>query len=304
MSETSTTYRAKVIVGIDGSEAATHALEWALAEARLHATTLEVIHVWAPPVPISALGARLNPIDPALYEHAANATLEEARRVLPTRDPETAVHVDHHLIRGHAATVLLERSKEAGLLVVGSRGRGGFVGLLVGSVSQHCAEHATRPVAVIRPSVSTATGGGVVVGVDGSGGSWRALRWAFDEAALRNTRLSVVHAWSMPTVVEPSVLVTLPPWSRDYAAHSVDLLHEMVDGMVGRGPQPSSIDLLPIEDRAARALLHCSRDAELLVVGSRGRGGFAGLLLGSVSHQCLHHAGCPIVIVPDPSRLH
>jgi nucleotide-binding universal stress UspA family protein len=302
MSDEAIGQRTKLVVGVDGSDGANHALEWAVAEARLRSSMLEVVHAWAPPVPISELGARLNPIDPAFYEHIAHDTLDDAGRAVAAFDPSSEVHVESLLVRGNVPTVLLERSVDADLLVVGNRGRGGFVGLLLGSVSQHCVEQSTRPVAVIRPQPSTVTGGGVVVGVDGSQGSWRALRWALDEAALRQTRLSVVHAWSPPAAVQPAVLVTMPPWSMDYYARSESLLHEMVDGMVTRGPQPSSIDLLPIEDRPARALIQCSRGAELLVVGSRGRGGFAGLLLGSVSQQCLHHATCATVVVPDPAR--
>jgi nucleotide-binding universal stress UspA family protein len=299
MSTQSTPHGATIVVGIDGSDGATRALGWAVAEAGMRTATLEVVHSWAPPVPISSIGARVNPIDSALYEREANATLEESVRAIATFDPDGAVCIESRLVRGYASTVLLDRLDDADLLVVGSRGRGGFAGLLLGSVSQRCVEQARRPVAVIR-SEEPITGKGVVVGVDGSEGSWHALQWAFDEAALRGTLLSVVHAWPPPLVAQPVGVVVRHSSSVDYAAHGERLLHAMVDELAARGPQqPAGISLLPIEERPASALLECSRSADVLVVGSRGRGGFMGLLLGSVSQQCVHHATCAVVVVPS-----
>jgi nucleotide-binding universal stress UspA family protein len=298
MSTQPTPHRAVIVVGIDGSEGSDRALEWATAEASLRKATLEVVHAWAPPVPISSIGARVNPIDPHLYEHEAREILDESVAATSKFDPAGLVHVESRLARGYTSTVLLDRLKDADLLVVGSRGRGGFGGLLLGSVSQRCVENATRPVAIIR-SGESAAGKAVVVGVDGSEGSWQALRWAFDEAALRRTPLSVVHAWAPPGVSQPISVVLRHPSTVDYVAHGRKLLHAMVDGLIARGPQrPTAIDLLPIEEQPARALLDCSHGAGLLVVGSRGRGGFMGLLLGSVSQQCVHHASCAVVVVP------
>lgn len=140
----------------------------------------------------------------------------------------------------------------------------------------------------------------VVVGVDGSEGSVAALRWAMGEAQFRRARLEIIHAWQYPSVggeltgmypVDEGAFVT--------AAHR--LLDETIEAA---GPPP---DGLVMERSAPRghevgALLEAAEDADLLVVGSRGRGGFAALLLGSVSQQCVYHAPCPVVVVPARAR--
>jgi nucleotide-binding universal stress UspA family protein len=136
----------------------------------------------------------------------------------------------------------------------------------------------------------------VVVGVDGSEGSARALRWAADEARLRGARLEIVHAWAVPFMGEvpttPDLDAELEAGARttlEEAMAAVDLQGLEVDGRIERGP-------------AAVVLVELAKGADLLVMGSRGRGGFTGLLLGSVSQQCAHHASCPIVIVPPADR--
>jgi len=124
---------------------------------------------------------------------------------------------------------------------------------------------------------------------------------AIDEAAARGVRLSVVHAWWTPYPIPPGGLGLAPDDPKRFVEQSQELLHEMVDGAVARAERrPADIELLPIEEPAAPALLDRAKDAALLVVGSRGRGGFAGLLLGSTSQQCVHHATCAVVVVPQP----
>ena len=151
--------------------------------------------------------------------------------------------------------------------------------------------------------------GKMVVGVDGSPGAHEALLWALAEARLRGAKLHIVHAWKVPMIEalpEPWVIGLTPP------GPSVEEVHERLRG--------AAKDVLDSSIRAAQAqpgveierelheghtvtvLLTAARDAELLVVGARGRGGFAGLLLGSVSHQCADHAPCPLAIVPTPAE--
>jgi nucleotide-binding universal stress UspA family protein len=180
------------------------------------------------------------------------------------------------------------------LLVIGDRGLGGFGSLLLGSVALHTTAHAACPVLVVRgPHRST---GPVVVGVDGSAGSATAVGFAIEEASRRKTDLLAVHAWgifqavsqkdTMPPAYEPEVL-------RDEEQR---VLSESLAGWAERYPEVTVRQDLAHE-RPAAALIARSQTAQLVVTGARGRGGFAGLLLGSVSQTVMHHAGCPVVVV-------
>ena len=291
----------RIVVGTDGSEHARHALRWALLEARLRAARLTVVHAWSPPLPMSSFGPMLTPIDLSEFEQVAKGVLEAdiADALETTGVPESTI--DPLLVRGYAPTALLQQATDADLLVVGSRGRGGFRGLLTGSVSHHCANHAPGPVAVVRFEAPLPDDGDVIVGVDGSRGSMAALRFGLQEAAVRHARLVVAHAW---WVEHPgSADSTLPFFTVDrseYRARSLELMREMVEEASAESKdQPLDVELLPLEDAAANALIALTVKAGLLVVGSRGHGGFAGLLVGSVSHQCVQHAHTAVVVVPD-----
>jgi nucleotide-binding universal stress UspA family protein len=154
------------------------------------------------------------------------------------------------------------------------------------------------------PSMSAGT---IVVGVDGSEASKEALRWAAAEARLRGARLRVVHAWTVPLSIaapEPSVLghPMLPGPSVEevraaLAERAERVLDDAVAGLEGVEVEPELVEGTP-----AHALVRAAEGADLVVVGSRGLGGFKGLLLGSVSQQCTHHAPCPVVIVPPARR--
>jgi nucleotide-binding universal stress UspA family protein len=137
--------------------------------------------------------------------------------------------------------------------------------------------------------------GDVVVGIDGSKGSDIALEWAAAEAELRNATLVVIHAW-MPSFVPEA------GWGYVEVDSLRDAARDLVDETVASVGNHTSVTIEGefVRDMPAHALIERSKDAALLVVGSRGRGGFTGLLLGSVSHQVLHHAHCPVVVVPTP----
>ena len=130
----------------------------------------------------------------------------------------------------------------------------------------------------------------IVVGIDGSDGSRRALEWAIDESRLRQSTLLVVHAWQAPF---GPTWGTLGEDTERYEANAQRLLDDTVADAVTDIP----IDKLLVNGSAASAIVEASRDATLVVIGSRGRGGFAGLLLGSVSQQVAQHAECPVVLV-------
>lgn len=290
--------RRRIVVGVDGSDEARHALAWARDEAVLRGTALRVVHAWSPPPPVTEISAMASPGDDELYEKLAQEVLIDACTTMSADSP-ASLTIESSAVRGYPSSVLLDEAAEADLLVVGSRGRGGFAGLLLGSVSHQCVHHADGPVAVVPMSAPAPGRGDVVVGVDGSEGSWMALRWAVDEAAIRGARLAVVHAWTTLYPMPPGGIAVAPIHRREFVEQSERLLQEMVDGTVARAERPPpDIELLPVEEPPAPALLHRAEGAGLLVVGGRGRGGFAALVLGSVSQQCLHHATCAVVVVP------
>ena len=136
----------------------------------------------------------------------------------------------------------------------------------------------------------------IVVGVDGSHGSNRALQWAADEAAVRGAELIVVHAWQFP----PAAYVPYTPASSMTNGMMAEASEKLIAEAEASIEMPRGLRVrhVVVEGPAAPALLGQAADADLLVVGTRGRGGFAGLLLGSVSQQCAHHATCPVVIIP------
>lgn len=292
----------RIVVGTDGSEHARHAVRWAVKEAQLRDAHLSVVLVWSPPGAMSSMGPLTAPIDLSEWEQSAKEALEadvaDAAAAMPEPDLDTAV------VRGYPSQVLLDRASDADLLVVGSRGRGGFRGLLLGSVSQHCATHADVPVAVVRFQSPLPDNRDVIVGVDGSEGSAAALRFAILEAARRQAHLVVANGWwvdSPRSTQDALPFITLD--RREFRDHSRELMERMLeDASTALGREVSDVELRPFEESPTQALVRLTDKAGLLVVGSRGRGGLKGLLLGSVSQQCLQHAYATVVVVPPPAR--
>ncbi|HEX4821732.1 MAG TPA: universal stress protein [Acidimicrobiales bacterium] len=295
--------RDAVVVGVDGSETGRYALRWAIEEARLRNAELTVVHAWATPTPAVLVGSVVLDGDPTVYEEGAASILDDdVTRVLETtRAPEKGL--ERRVVQGYAPAVLMTQSSDAGLLVVGSRGQGGFAGLLTGSVSEHCITHPTTPVAVVREDAALPGSSDVVVGVDGSSGSHAALQFAMREAAVRGARLVVVHGWwvgfpGSPRDASPYLEVD----RKAIKGRAVAMIQGMLDVARAAAPQTDvEVEVLAMDMAPTTALLKCATEAGLLVVGSRGRGGLAGMLLGSVSRQCVHHAGCAVVVVPSAS---
>jgi nucleotide-binding universal stress UspA family protein len=201
---------------------------------------------------------------------------------------------------------LLQVARDADILAIGARGYGGFAGRLLGSVARQCARHADCPVAVVPARPTTAADvhwgeegfqGRIVVGIDGSPGSRAALTWALREAAAHSARVQVVHAWHPPYVSGLDGAKALPIGLPEEAASQI--LDEALAG-VGAHALPVPIARVTACGSAAQTLIRLAEGAELLVVGSRGLGSVASLVVGSVSQQCAHGAPCPVVIVPPP----
>jgi nucleotide-binding universal stress UspA family protein len=231
--------------------------------------------------------------DPDYNADVARHTLAAAVKRAVGKD--AAASIDQQVVCDLAARALLEQSATADLLVVGARGLGGFKSLLLGSVSTQCLHHARCPVTVVRPGTDPVrhVTERIVVGIDGSPTAQRALRWALDLARQDHAEVEVVHAWQPAVIGGPltPVLVDAKVWN-DAAERTLDqtIAAEDTTGVhLARTLSCGS---------AAAALIDAAHDADLVVVGSRGRGGFTGMLLGSVSHQVAHHAPCPLVVVP------
>ncbi|MGA8114005.1 MAG: universal stress protein [Actinocatenispora sp.] len=286
--------QAPILVGVDGSEFSDNAIRWAAREAVLRDRPLRVVHafVWPMlnvplgPPPGAPTGAGLRATADRLVTEAAALAREEA----------PSIQVETDVVSGAAAAVLIGAAQDAVLLVVGCRGMGGLSGLLVGSVGVQTATYAPCPVAVVRgPRPSSTRPRPVVVGVDGSPASTAAVGVAFEEADLRHRDLAVLHAWTNPIPAEPGDM--LPPvYDVDsVAAEEGVVLAESIAGWRDKFPDVR-VDERVVHQRPRHALVAASNEAELLIVGARGRGGFRGLLLGSVSQHVMHHAECPVMI--------
>lgn len=287
--------QSRIVVGVDGSPASLRALHWAAAEAARRESGLDVVHAWLTPYPLGPADVFT---DPTPFETRGWEIINRAIASLAPHE-HAPFDVRPVLVEDHAGKALLRAAESAELLVVGSRGRGGFSGLLLGSVSHHCVHHASCPVAVIPHAwTSSDHHGRVVVGVDGSDESCGALHWAIAAAALRHADLDIVHAYDYMAVVMP--LGMAPGIDREtLEKESRKLLEQTVEPALRAAAQrPVDVTLIPKAASAARALLDTALGADLLVVGSRGQGGLRGLVLGSVSQQCVQHATCPIVVVP------
>lgn len=282
-----------IVVGVDESEGAAAALRWAVAEAGLRACRVTAVMCWGFIDQHHAPG-RPTEFDPSYDEAAARQALDD---IITAVVPDPGLPIDRRVVNDLATRGLLSSAADADLLVVGARGVGGFAALLLGSVSQHCLHHATIPVAVIRASdPHEDRPARFVVGVDGSEPAERALRWAVAEAHLHHATVEVVHGWSLPAIAMPYFpdLACL-----ERAAGAV--LDRAVESVADLDP--------PIVRRleyggAGAVLLDAAEGADLVVVGSRGLGGFKELLLGSVSHQLATHAPCPVVVIPQPDGHH
>ena len=290
----------RIVVGFDGSEPATAALDRSLTLAEAVGASVEVVTSWRWPLTWSTLPVA-NTWSPL---HDAEEIRQHAVEVLERRALRS-VEVTTRTVEGGAADVLLGAAEDADLLVVGSRGRGGFRGLLLGSVSAACIQHAPCPVLVHRGDETSGRTGGIggtggtggtdaiVVGVDGSPESGRALRFAVSLARDLRWDVRTITTWQWPDALNRDE----PPfdhWSperdaRATASSALDAAEDLVDDDV-------RVTSELVEGSPAAVLLDASRDAALLVLGSRGLGGFRGLLVGSVGQECAQHAACPVVV--------
>ncbi|GGG25689.1 universal stress protein [Rhodococcoides trifolii] len=288
------------VVGIDGSASALDAVRWATIDAELHNSDLVIMSSVKNPTDVRDVGVPESYYDD-LYTDTARA-LAEARSVAErTVGVRSAISIQTEPAEVGAIPSLLEWSKSARVIVLGCRGLGALGRGMLGSVSSSVAMHAHCPVAVIRTYTELSSrftpAKSVVVGTDGSPGAADAVLAAFEEASLRDAAVTVVHAWA------DGDLSVGPPsrsagWSRGKAGAEA-FLDEVLFGPTASYPQVS-VRRVVVRDRPAAALLDHGQAAQLIVVGSHGRGGFGGMLLGSVSRTVLHAAPCPVMVYRTP----
>lgn len=277
-----------VVVGIDTGDQDRALLGWAAEEAVTRKAPLLVCHLreWSdthhPP--------QLLTEEPAAEPTAAEQRLRAAADMVRSWHPELAVSAALGL--GNPVPPLLRLSERARMLVVGSRGSGGFAGLRLGSVSAHLAAHARCPVAVVRPP-SAVGATDAVVGVDGWPDAELPVRLAAEEAGRLGGKLILVHSYRLPPPAEYGPNAGIDEPHRRVAAEAV--VDRAAEALRTAG---ADLDIEPraVHGGAAPALLEAAAHAAALVVGARGIGGFAGLLLGSVSQQVLRHAPCTVVV--------
>lgn len=286
----------RIVVGYDGSDQAQAAVDWAAAEARQRRLPLTIVHAVLPPVNASAFGPGLPvPLD------ALDEVMGHARReldTLATRSELTGLEIAIQVEIGSAAGVLIEASQTAAMVVLGSRGRGGFAGLLLGSTGDQVAAHAQCPAVIVR-GAQPAHAKAVVVGVDGSPIGDQALHFAFATASERGWTIIAVHAWEVPTydlITIPGAPV--PVAMRDIGDDEVRLVSEALAGLRADYPEVEVVERV-VRAAAATAIIDAvDPSVGMIVVGSGGHGQLAGIVLGSTSRAVLHRASLPVVVVP------
>lgn len=289
-----------VVVGVDGSASGLRAVRWAAGQAARRDTGLRLVHAAAAPTGYPGGFVDAQVLRTALAEQGRAALARAAETAAAAVPGLGTVEV---LTEAPASAALVAESRDADLVVLGSRGLGGFTGLLVGSTAVEVTAHARCAVAVVRAASDDQeppTTGPVVVGVDGTPVGEAAIAFAFAEAAERGADLLAVHAWS-DLLLEIAFVggAEALDFSR-LAERAEELLGERLAGWSPTYPDVR-VTREVVRGRPTQALLDRARNAQLVVVGSRGRGGFRGLLLGSTSHHLIHHAPCPVVVVrPEP----
>jgi nucleotide-binding universal stress UspA family protein len=288
--------RTTIVVGVDGSTSALHAALWAADEAAQRHHPLRLVYANNE----FAFGTTGGLAPPQSFfdtmQTAGMQLLADVESAIREVHPDLDIRVD--LQTAAPVPSLLDQTEDALLLVLGSRGTGGFRGILVGSTAIAVVAHGDCPVAVIRGATADASPraeGPVVVGVDGSPTSDAAIATGFDEASWRGTELVAVHAWPECGSDHGHSRSLDEDWQQAEQVEK-ELLAERLAGWQEKYPDVAVRRVLT-QGRPVERLLEQATGAQLMVVGSRGNGGFSGMLLGSTSQALIRHATCPLLVV-------
>ncbi|MFE9491074.1 universal stress protein [Streptomyces sp. NPDC006641] len=283
-----------LVSGVDGSETSLRAVDWAVDEAALHGLPLRLVYAsrWEQ-YEGAALALSLGrPSEQALADSILETAAERARQ----RHPD--VDVSGEAMPEDAVIALLHEGRNAQALIIGARGRGGLTGLLLGSVGLAVAARAPCPVIVVRGDRAGIEGvhGRILVAVGEPERGEAAVRFAFQEAGARGCDLDAVHAWRCPAHdrADPRRTASEHLYHKERAATLID---EAVAESVRDHPTVR-LHSAAVEGTAAKVLAQRSSAADLIVVGAHRRRGHLGLQLGRVVHVLLHHADCPVAVVP------
>lgn len=293
-----------IVAGVDGSPSSTAAAMWAADEAQRRNAGLRLVQAYSVSVGFAGPGVMIptNIFDDV--RQWAKTVLTSVADAVRAAHPD--LDIDAQLRHDVPFVALREAGSHALMTVVGTHGTSAVMDSLVGSIPVRLASHGPGPVVVIRadPAVASAQNrGAVLVGLDGSADSERALSFAFEEASLRETSLVALHCWGARS---DSFRLPYPPESRDEAAQEPLLrrvqLAELLSGWSDKYPDVRVKPVIREGQPAAEILRYCQHGdgadgPAMIVVGSRGHGGFAGLLLGSTSQALIAHSSCPLVII-------
>ncbi|WP_330341760.1 universal stress protein [Streptomyces sp. NBC_00557] len=282
-----------ITAGVDGTEESLAALDWACREAVRRGLALRVVHAWR-------YAESLATADRDTQYGWVSQGVADAVRAVCERHPELPVSVD--VVEGDPVDALTGAGAEAEMLVLGSRGHGAVLGFLLGSAGRQVIAGATRPVVLVRAGdrpAAEAAGRDVVVGQHGEPeDSAAALRFAFETAAARDATVRAVRAWTLPPVFaySPGSLKLLDdagglePYERQALTRALRPWRERFPEV----PVAEQVEM----GSAGQVLLSAAERAQLVVVGRRAHRGAVGARIGSVAHGVLHHAGCPVAVVP------
>ncbi|MDP9868298.1 MULTISPECIES: universal stress protein [Streptosporangium] len=281
---------AHVVVGVDGSPSSQAAVEWATDDAVRRGCALRIVQVcepWIYDIPLQTPPGFRDSVT-----ESCQGVLENAARLARERAP--GIEGDTVLETGRPVEILRREAQDAEQVVLGSRGRGGFTGLLLGSVSLALAGRVAAPVVVVR-GAQERTYNEVVVGFDTSPHSAAVLEYAFEEAARRGARLHAIHTWQMPVVGQGATVYT--PLFEEISAAGRRIAADTLTPWREKHPEVE-VEETVVCGHPVAVVCEASEAADLVVVGSRGLGRLSSAVLGSVSHGILHHARCPVAIVP------
>ncbi len=290
-----------IVVGIDGSEASTSAVRWATREAETRSLPLTLVTVLAPVVPASGPWPEV-PLPEGyvrLQRSEARKILDEALRTVADSAAAEDLQITGEVALGPILATLVDMSRQADMVVVGCRGEGAVARALLGSVSSGLVHLAHCPIAVIHPEQPCSSQAPVVVGIDGSPTSELATAIAFDQASRRAVDLIALHSWSDMGPIEFASANWAPIEWRNIRVAEEEVLSERLSGWREQYPDVT-VHKVVVCDRPAPRLLEQAADAQLLVVGSHGRGGVPGMLLGSVSTAIVNSARIPVIIARLP----
>ncbi|MEV4704413.1 universal stress protein [Actinoplanes sp. NPDC049316] len=287
MEETAITTARPIVVGTDGAAPGEAAVRWAAKEAARRGVPLRIVAAYESRPDEAALDAK--DTDRGLATAVLDAAVVQARAAAAS-----GIRVEAHAVPGDAVTALLNQ-RDAALLVVGNRGRGGFASLLLGSVSQRVATHAAVPVVVVRGRTETASGP-VVAGVDDSAAASGVLGAAFEAAANRGAPLAIVRTYTSPVPLWVGDIPAVDNAVPRAQAEALERLEHEVAPWREKYPEVEA-EAVVSPDGPAAVLVAVSHSARMVVVGSRGHGTVVNTLLGSTGLQLLHHAGCPVLVV-------